>query len=340
MNIKELVKYLDITAQAKLVPFIQGSPGIGKSDVVRTIANKYKLKMIDVRLSQCDPTDLNGLPKLDGDRATFLPFDTFPLEDTPLDKGYNGWLIFLDEINSASKSVQAAAYKLILDRMVGQHKLHKNVVIMCAGNKETDNAIVNPISTALRSRFITLPLEPDADIWLDWAHANGIDWRVTAYIHYKKLDGLYDFDPEESDNVYACPRSWAMLSKLLKFIPKGKEEEYQNLIQGTIGNQAILFAEFCNYSNNIPKIEDIINGVTVDASPYNIGQRYLIASTLISNANLITSEAKAKNVINFLDELGKEYSVPFYLSVNRINKEILKYNVISSKMREFAVWLN
>ena len=46
---------------------------------------------------------------------------------------YDGWLIFLDELTSAPKHLQAPAYKLILDRMIGTHKLHPRVVIAAAG---------------------------------------------------------------------------------------------------------------------------------------------------------------------------------------------------------------
>lgn len=46
--------------RAQIVPYIVGSPGIGKSAIVKQIAKASKLKLIDVRLSQCDPTDLNA----------------------------------------------------------------------------------------------------------------------------------------------------------------------------------------------------------------------------------------------------------------------------------------
>jgi Protein of unknown function (DUF815). len=64
MLIKNLVKSVEVAVKSGVVPFIQGSPGIGKSDIVKQVANKYKLKLIDIRLSQCDPTDLCGLPNL------------------------------------------------------------------------------------------------------------------------------------------------------------------------------------------------------------------------------------------------------------------------------------
>ncbi|MFR7882339.1 MAG: hypothetical protein ACLU5J_13335 [Christensenellales bacterium] len=90
-----------------------------KSSVDKQIAKEYNLKLIDLRLS-CDPTDLTGLPHFEGRKATFSPFDIFPTEYAPIPENKEGWLLFLDEFNSANKAVQAASYKLILDRMVGK----------------------------------------------------------------------------------------------------------------------------------------------------------------------------------------------------------------------------
>ena len=82
------VKQFTITCiQASLVPFIQSSPGCGKSQIVKQIAKEYNLQLIDLRLSTCDPTDLTGLPHFTQDnKAEFMPFNIFPLENTPLPK--------------------------------------------------------------------------------------------------------------------------------------------------------------------------------------------------------------------------------------------------------------
>ena len=339
MKVQELIKSLDVVIKSKQVAFIQGSPGIGKSDIVKTMADKYGLKLIDIRLSQCDPTDLSGLPRFKDDIAQFVPFDIFPLSNTPIPSGFNGWLIFLDEINAAPKAVQAAAYKLILDRMVGQHQLHKNVIIVCAGNKETDGAITNTISTALRSRFITLPLEPDYESWIEWADEHDIDYRIKAFIRFKKDEGLYDFNPEETNDVYACPRSWNMLNKLMS---KMAEDigEYLYLILGTIGNQAYQFIDFCLYAVNIPDIDTILNGTAVRNPSWDVGMRCIICEYITNNADLITNETQAKNVVTFLDGMGREYSIPFYHSAYKKNPKLMTFNAVSQKMREYAVWLN
>lgn len=336
MNSLELLDNLDLCIRSKVVPFIQGAPGVGKSAVVKALADKYKLKLIDIRLAQCDVTDLNGFPKLDGTKATYLPMDTFPIETDSIPDGYSGWLIFLDELNSANKSLQACAYKIILDRMVGQHKLHKNVSIICAGNREEDNAVVNQLSTALKSRMVSIQLDIDYKSWLTWAEATNIDFRVTAYINFKGDEGLFDFDPERVNNAYCCPRTWEMVSKIIKKV--NDLDKYRELLIGTIGNQAHLFIEYANNASKLPSIDTIMKGLAVGEN-YNNGENFMIVSNVLANATKITNNTEAKNVVKFLDELGKEYAVIFYSSCYKKNPALMNMESVSKKMLEYASYL-
>jgi len=59
VNSKQAVEHIITIMKAKLVPMISGDPGIGKSAIIMGIAEKFKLYPYDIRLSQCDPTDLN-----------------------------------------------------------------------------------------------------------------------------------------------------------------------------------------------------------------------------------------------------------------------------------------
>src|ERR1700741_4719508 len=197
VKISQCTRMVAIAFAAGLVPMIHGSPAIGKSSIVNQIAEKYHLKVIDLRLAQCDPTDLSGFPMKNGDKASYVPLDTFPLEGDDIPEGYEGWLLFMDEFTSAPKAVQAAAYKVILDRMVGQNKLHKNVAICCAGNMESDNAIVEEMSTAMQSRLVHLELVVDAKEWVEWATSNNVDYRITSFINFKP-SMIYTFKPDHT----------------------------------------------------------------------------------------------------------------------------------------------
>ena len=105
--------------------FIWGAPGVGKSDLIATIAKDLKLELRDVRLSLLDPVDLKGFPTISASKKqmTWLPADFLPTEGEGL--------LFLDEMNSAPQSVQAAAYQLVLNRKIGDYTLLSwNVVLM------------------------------------------------------------------------------------------------------------------------------------------------------------------------------------------------------------------
>ena len=98
---KEAIEFVETVLRARRVPFLRGSPGIGKTDIAHTVAENYNLQLIDMRLSQCDPTDLNGFPTIINGKAHYIPMSVFPLESDPLPPGKDGWLIMFDELPSA-----------------------------------------------------------------------------------------------------------------------------------------------------------------------------------------------------------------------------------------------
>lgn len=243
--------------KAGIVPFLHSSPAQGKSSLAKQLAEQYKLKVIDLRLTELDSTDLSGLPYFNNGKAEFMPFNTFPLQDTPIPEDYTGWLILLDEFNSAPQAVQAAAYKLVLDRQVGQHKLHDKVAMIACGNLETDNAIVNPMSSALISRFAHFDINLNVDDWLEWASKAGIDYRITSYLSYRK-DNLYTFKPDAT-SPYASPRTWEMVSKVIK----GNEEPSTLLVSSLIGDG--IANEFIQYTKlylDLPTLQEILDNPT------------------------------------------------------------------------------
>lgn len=311
--------------KARLVPMLTGSPGTGKSDIVRQIAQEYGLKVIDLRLSQCDPTDLMGFPRIDGHRAGYVPMETFPIEGDPVPAGFNGWLLFLDEMNSAPLSVQAAAYKLVLDKMTGVHNLHKKVAIVCAGNKETDNAIVNPMSTAMQSRLVHIELEVDHKEWVDWAVQNDIDTRITSYINFKP-GMVYNFDPDHTDKTYACPRTWEFANRILK-THHVDSPDLLPLLAGTISEGvAREFVAFCRIHEELPKIPQIAanpEGIEVPTEP---GVLYALTGSISHNA----SESNIEALIKFVNRMPPEFQVVCLKETVRRNKALMATPAIQS----------
>lgn len=255
-------RYVERCILSGVVPYITSSPGMGKSSIVKQIADDYGMILIDHRLSTSAPEDLSGLPRFREDgRAEFSPFaDLFPLEGDPIPEGANGWLLLLDEFPSASKSVQAAAYKLILDRMTGQKKLHPNVAIVCAGNLQSDRAIVNPIGTALQSRMVHINMQVSFDEWLDdVAIPQKWDERIIAYLSANQPH-LMDFDPNHENSTFCCPRTWEFVNKILKTGDKGQiPAEDTVLLGGTITTGiATSFVQFTAVYKELVSLQEIM----------------------------------------------------------------------------------
>lgn len=96
ITLKQADKLIPHLFNAGVVPFLHSSPAIGKSSLAKSIAKRNNLKVIDLRLTELDSSDLNGLPYFKDGKSSFLPFDTFPLADSPIPDGFNGWLLLLN----------------------------------------------------------------------------------------------------------------------------------------------------------------------------------------------------------------------------------------------------
>jgi MoxR-like ATPase len=289
VNAVELQECLEEDLKAGLTPMVASSPGMGKSDIIRTLADKFSLKVIDFRVSQCEPVDMQGYPGVISDagnqlRMTFHIPEYFPIEGDSIPEGYLGWLLFLDEFNSGNKQTEAAAYKLILDREVYKHKLHERCLIAAAGNLTTDRAIVNTQSTATTSRLTHYRMRVDHKVWIDWANSHNIDHRIISLIKFKP-EILHKFDPQTNELTFPCPRTWEFASKIIL-----NRETIDNItktrLAGTIGEGAAV--ELTTYSEiyqNLPTIEQILNdpkaGWKVPKEP---SEQYAVTTMLAHNS--------------------------------------------------------
>jgi hypothetical protein len=311
---------------AKLVPMVVGSPGMGKSAMLHSVAEELNLKVIDLRLAQCDPTDLLGFPGVDEKtgKATYRPMDTFPLQGDTVPEGYDGWLLLLDEMNGADKDVQKACYKTIYDQMVGNVPLHERCVIAAAGNLDTDNAIVEELSTALQSRMIHMQVSIDNAQWLDWSSEAGIDFRVRSYIRFKP-DNLFNFNPDHDDKTFACPRTWQFVSKLIQ----GKEKlSYTDkaLLAGTVGEGVgRTFAGYCEIIDLLPTIDTITRSPDTVRVPIEPSVQWATAGMM----GAYMEDTNASNLMKYVVRLPKEFQIFALRDVIRRNEKMLEHDALA-----------
>jgi len=201
---KQLSEFLLHVAIVRPV-FIWGPPGIGKSSLVAEFAESVGLPCVSLLGSQLAPEDIIGVPQIVEGKSRFCP-PTLIARDEP-------YCLFLDELNACSHEVQKAFYSLIQDRRIGDFELPRGSIVIGAGNRAQDSAIVRPMSSALMNRLIHVHLRASHRDWLDWAGENGIHPWVIDYIQ-NRPDHLWS-QPPKTEEAFSTPRSWHMLSDAL-----------------------------------------------------------------------------------------------------------------------------
>lgn len=185
--------------------FIWGAPGIGKSSIVQQFANALGLPCVSMLGSQLAPEDLLGVPQIVDGKTRFCPPRAIAREEP--------YCLFLDELNACSHEVQKAFYSLIHDRRIGEYELPKGSIVIGAGNRAQDSAIVRPMSSALLNRMVHVQLKASSADWLGWARTSDIHPLVIEYVE-QRPDHLWSPAPK-TEEPFSTPRSWHMLSDAL-----------------------------------------------------------------------------------------------------------------------------
>ena len=223
--------------------------------------------MIDLRLALMEPTDLRGIPYFNEKNGTMEWATPSDLPSQELADQYESVILFLDEMNQAPQSVQAAAYQLILNRRLGSYVLPDNVLIVAAGNRESDRGVAYRMPSPLANRFVHLEMGVDFEDWQTWALENKIHSDVVGFLTSNKMD-LFNFDPRTASRAFATPRSWTFVSEML---PKEGEvisqSRLHDLIAGTVGDGvATKFMAHRAISGKLPVPSDILNGSVKELS--------------------------------------------------------------------------
>lgn len=259
--------------------FLWGPPGIGKSELVEGITQDLGGIMYDLRLGQMEPTDIRGIPYFNKENGKMDWAPPIDLPDAETAAQYPVVVLFLDEMNSAPASVQSAAYQLILNRRIGKYVLPDNVVIVAAGNRESDKGVTFRMPTPLANRFLHQEMKVDFASWQEWAVQHNEHKDVVGYLSFAKQD-LYDFDAKSSSRAFATPRSWHFVSQLLED-ESLDDDTAMNLIAGTVGEGlAVKFMAHRKIAGRMPAPIDILNGKVKDLNVKEVSAMYSLVISM------------------------------------------------------------
>lgn len=308
MNIKAVKEVVRLALRNgfKRSVFMQGPPGIGKSQCIQQVTREESTKekpigFVDFRLAQCDPTDIRGVMVYDphSGKAKWVHASALPNGDAP-ERG----VLFLDEINMAPPSVQASGFQLILDRRIGDYQLPENWLIIAAGNSAEDNSLVNEMAAPLMNRFVHIDVGFDFPIFKEHAVKSGFHPWVVGFLNYRNE---YCFKPPEAgQRAFPTPRSWEAVSDVLKLTNSEMDAELViGCVGKGVGTEFVAFGELATQLG--PMVDDIL-----DHGKYSMPKEkhhlFFILASIVSKIR--DSERNIVRVFEYIQFLTEQKEKP------------------------------
>lgn len=203
MNVSQLKRSLLALTKHKITPFIWGTQGIGKTSIVTSTFEDQGYKVVHLLLASQEPGDLIGLLHKDEKTGTVshLPPDWFPFTGKVC--------IFLDELNRAPMEVIQVMFPFILSGRIHTHQAGPEVVIVAAGNYNSNQFITTDTSDAAwMSRFCHLDFKPSVEDFVSYLEKTD---RKSMASFIRAYPEMMRIEPKEGLNLGLLqpdPRAW------------------------------------------------------------------------------------------------------------------------------------
>ena len=307
------------------VLYITSKPGIAKSAIAKSIADKMGFVYQDVRLSMVDETDVGLYPNvstvdINGSNVKCLDF---VVPRWAIEANSRPTIIHFEELNRASLPVRNAALQILLERQIGTNfKFNDTVLMMCSGNLgDEDGTDVEEFDSALNNRLIHYNHTLGATEWIDNFAKENCHGTITSYIK-SYPEKLYQAATENT-KAYATPRSWTMLSNFIvkNFGKDASPREFlpylQEVAHGYVGNGAQRFLQYCQEMINIT-IQDVLDNfkkVEKELEKYNRDKNSELINSLKEYDIKKLTEKQLDNVTLFLKKVGADELTAYLLHV-------------------------
>jgi len=297
---------------------VEGSPGCGKTEIVRQCAAEMGIPIIERHLPTMLVEDFGILFPNGGDTLKYRLPEWFPREDRD---GVEGILLF-DDRNQGSNDLQKVLANIIQARTLHGFRLPPKWSVMSTGNRQSDRAGSNRVLSHLRNRETVVELDVGLDDWVDWALNNGVSPILTSFMAYRPAL-LNNFDPKNESQQNATPRSWVEGVNAPLLHCSLPEHVLHEVFSGAVGTgPASEFLAFRKICNELPDIDYVLTNPNDAPVPEETSILYAMVGSLAANVG----EETVPGLFAYLDRLPEEFNVLCVRSTisNPVKQDIIK----------------
>ncbi len=352
-----------IPAHQQRPVFLMGAPGIGKTAIMEQVAQELGVGLVSYSMTHHTRQSALGLPfivkKKYGDKEYDVSEYTMSeiiasVYDIIEETGHKEGILFLDEINCVSETLAPAMLQFLQYKIFGRHKVPDGWIVVTAGNPPEYNNSVREFDIATWDRLKRIDVEPDYDVWKEYAVNKGVHASITTYLDIKKSD-FYKIESSVDGKQFVTARGWSDLSDMIKLYERNNIVANEILVKQYIQNPkiaksfAIYYDLFNKYKSDY-QIDSILNGKATTeiidrAKSAKFDERLSLLGLLIDAVNnetkfIYLSEKTITSVLTSLQKLKPNLLRKNSNSEAFIKKEIsdlnkyLKQSVKASTLSE------
>lgn len=315
LSIKDTITVVSATLakSPKVVPFLRGKPGVGKSAAALAAGKKLGIpdeRTLVVHINNHDVVDFTGVPSVVESQTVFNPTAMF----YKFREGTGPGLIVLEELAQSSVHHQTWAAGFIYERETSTFKLDPQVRIIATGNRVEDRAGARPLLSHLAARMYDIDVESDLDSWVEWALENGVPPTGVAFLRFRPAL-LNQFDPTATASP--TERSW---TQLLTEIPDSLPTQlYMEIAAGKVGEGAATeWVAARDIMASMPNISEIRRDPDSVKVPSRIEVQFAVATALSATGTRATFAAE----VAYMSKLPAEMQVLYMKDKIRMTPEI------------------
>ena len=325
--------------------FLMGPPGIGKTAIMEQIASEMGVGLVSYSMTHHTRQSALGLPFISHKTYGGKEFDISEytmseiiasVYDMMEDSGVKEGILFLDEINCVSETLAPVMLQFLQYKIFGRHHVPEGWVVVTAGNPPEFNNSVREFDIVTWDRLKRIDIEPNFDVWKEYAYEKSVHPAVLTYLDIKKSD-FYSIKTTVDGKSFVTARGWDDLSQMIKLYEMNNLTVDEKLISQYIQDAriakdfAIYYDLFLKYKSDY-QVDSIFDGKATSeiikrAENSKFDERISLIGLLLDAASYDAKEVMAEDMrfAKLMDAVKKVSTASspeeMVLSIDRINNK-------------------